>query len=36
MSAPKDKVHESPLVNSSEAFIPDFAKCHVNVKFRHL
>jgi len=36
MSAPKDKVHESPIVSGSETFISDFAKCHVNVKFRHL
>ena len=36
MSATEDKIHESPLVNSFETFIPDFAKCHVNVKIQAL
>ena len=26
MSAPEDKVHESPLVSGSETFIPQFCK----------
>jgi hypothetical protein len=36
MSAPEDKVYESPLVSGFVTFNFDFAKYHVNAKFRHL
>jgi hypothetical protein len=36
MSAPEDRVDESPLERGSETFNFDFAKYHVNAKFRHL
>ncbi|MEY8216827.1 MAG: hypothetical protein RPT13_00635 [SAR324 cluster bacterium] len=36
MSAPEDKVHESPIVSGSETFISDFAKCHVNGQIQTL
>ena len=36
MSAPKEKVHESPIVSGSETFISDFAKCHVKRQIQAL